>query len=85
MLNAVLIGLETDFLEKFHWDVVENMFLVCLTVELLPSLMISRNLWSLRTTSKEDSKFNRHPVIPVAVSMLVASCRILSHLDASCH
>jgi hypothetical protein len=42
--------------------------------------MISRNLWSLRTTSKEDSKFNRHPVIPVAVSMLVASCRILSHL-----
>jgi hypothetical protein len=37
MLNAVLIGLETDFLEKFHWDVVENMFLVCLTVELVPS------------------------------------------------
>ena len=37
MLNAVLIGLETDFPEKFHWDVVENMFLVCLTVELVPS------------------------------------------------
>lgn len=35
MLNAVLIGLETDFPEKFHWDVVENMFLVCLTVELV--------------------------------------------------
>ena len=37
MLNVVLIGLETDFPEKFHWDVVENMFLVCLTVELVPS------------------------------------------------
>jgi len=35
LLNAVVIGLETDFPEKFHWDIVENIFLVCFTIELV--------------------------------------------------
>eukprot|EP00439_Symbiodinium_sp_Y106_P079778 s60_g18.t1 len=34
MMNAVIIGLETDFPEKFPWDIVENIFLVFFTMEL---------------------------------------------------
>ncbi|CAK9004250.1 Voltage-dependent L-type calcium channel subunit alpha-1S (FGalpha1S) (Voltage-gated calcium channel subunit alpha Cav1.1) [Durusdinium trenchii] len=35
LLNAVVIGLETDFPEKFAWDVVENIFLAFFSVELV--------------------------------------------------
>ena len=35
MMNAVIIGLETDFPEKFPWDIVENIFLVFFTMELV--------------------------------------------------
>ncbi|CAE7607213.1 Scn4a [Symbiodinium natans] len=34
MMNAIIIGLETDFPEKFAWDIVENIFLVFFTIEL---------------------------------------------------
>jgi len=34
MLNAVIIGMETDFPDKFSWDIVENIFLVFFTAEL---------------------------------------------------
>ena len=35
MMNAIIIGLETDFPEKFAWDIVENIFLVFFTIELV--------------------------------------------------
>ena len=36
MMNAIIIGLETDFPDKFSWDIVENIFLVLFTMELEP-------------------------------------------------
>ncbi|CAJ1358414.1 unnamed protein product [Effrenium voratum] len=34
LLNAIVIGLETDYAESFHWDIVENIFLLFFTMEL---------------------------------------------------
>lgn len=42
LLNAVVIGLETDFPEKFAWDVVENIFLAFFSVELAAWLQVWR-------------------------------------------
>ena len=44
-MNAIIIGLETDFPDKFAWDIVENIFLVLFTLELVTQTESKRSYW----------------------------------------